>query len=188
MEKVYSSANILNDNSSLFFKSIDKLIGVSLDIQIPSAHITRLTTICRDFRKKTSSSLFIDRLIQILVEEFVEEVIETSNLKEIYRRIIEMDHSIIIHDHEVNTKTKIHSLPVSYFEDLYIKRIIFKYDHIHRLEVALSDLDTIQEHEYTAEKLIGFLVSSFVINVQNSGLGKVIEELCYRLNLGEEYQ
>lgn len=170
---------------SSFFKGLDKLLGISLTIQIPSAHITRLTTVCRDFRNRTKSVLFIDKLVQILVEDFVLEYQETSNLKELYRRIINMDHSLVISGSDIED-SKIPSLPNSYFNNLQDKRFIFNYNEIYTLETALQDLDIIHEHEYTVEKLIGYLVSAFAIDIQKSGLGKVINEISYRLNPEEE--
>lgn len=187
MIKIYSEADLLyydrvHKFGSTFFKGMDKLLGVALSIEIPSSHLTRLTTICRDFRNRTNAVLFIDKLIQLLVEDFVDEITETSNLKEIYRRIISMDHSVEISGLEENRVSNIHNLPDSYFSNLQTKRVIFKYDDIYSLETILSDMEEIHEHKYTAEKLIGFLVSAFVIDIQKSGFGKIINEISYRLN------
>ncbi|PET78079.1 hypothetical protein CN514_00355 [Bacillus sp. AFS001701] len=189
--KSYSEADLLyydycNRKGKTFFRGMNKLFGVALNIEIPSAHFTRLTTICREFRKKTGGVIFINKLIEFLVQDFIEEISMTANRKDIYRRIINMDHSVEITGINDNEVSKIHSLPNSYFSNLQSTRVIFKYDDIYRLEVILADLDVLHEHEYTAEKLIGYLVSAFVIDIQQSGLGKVMKELTTKLDLGEE--
>lgn len=191
LPKSYSEADLLyydhcNRRGKSFFRGMNKLLGVPLNIEIPSVHLTRLATICRDFRQKTGAILFINKLIEFLVQDFIEEITTTVNKKEIYRRILNMDHTVEISGFNENEVSKIHSLPNSYFTNLQTTRIVFKYDDIYRLEVTLSDLEVLHEHEYTVEKLIGYLVSAFVIDIQQSGLGKVMKALIYKLDLREE--
>lgn len=183
--RAFSELNLIDKELEKGF--IGKLFvptNVTLKLLIPKELYFRANILCEDVSSSTGERFKLSNLIELLWNDFLEDVIEHQKIKEIYKLLLDYDRgtpNVRLSHYQRNNVEEVPLYPIrkpfGETETFYCK---MKRKLVLRGEVMLSDISTVYpQHPFSFERVLEILLIDFLIKYQKGEAASIIESIMF---------
>lgn len=181
--RAFSERNLIaREMKSNLISKIFSSFNIHLKLFLPRDIYFRAQVLCEDVEDITGESFEIDNLVEMLLIDFLDEVIKYQNIKEIYKLLLDYDRGTtnirLIHYQEHKAE-EVPLYPMrkksDEYEEYYCK---VKRKLALRGEVMLQDIAMIYpNHPFTLERVLEILLIDFIIKYRKGEAKAIIREM-----------